>query len=168
MQRRVAVTFAALGLTIAQLGHSPHPQPPMPHDYRGVQVHIDGIYITPIPNAPFTAEVQIVSHQKLPDGTEHIVTTRNHIARSFLGADPQRATPTRLDQLQGRPASPLGPPLRPFDAPQHLLRPSNTPPARVPSTGPGARTAASACDRGSDACSSKTRPLKIPARHRCY
>lgn len=58
---------------------------PMPRDYRGVQVHVDGIFVTPVPNAPFTATVQIVSHQKLPDGTEHVVKTINHIARSSSG-----------------------------------------------------------------------------------
>lgn len=57
----------------------------MPRDYRGVQVRIPGIFVTPVPNAPFVAEVEIVSHEKLPDGTEHIVSTRNHIARSSSG-----------------------------------------------------------------------------------
>ena len=58
---------------------------PMPHDYRGVGVRIPGIFVTPVPNAPFRAEVEIVSHDKLPDGTEHIVTTRTHIARGSSG-----------------------------------------------------------------------------------
>lgn len=58
---------------------------PTPREYRGVQVHIDGIFVTPVPNAPFSADVEIVSHQKLPDGSEHVVMTRNHIARSSSG-----------------------------------------------------------------------------------
>jgi hypothetical protein len=57
----------------------------MPRDYRSPQIHIDGIWVTPVANAPFTATVQIVSHTKLPDGTEHIVKTENHIARSSSG-----------------------------------------------------------------------------------
>ncbi|SEG05207.1 hypothetical protein SAMN05421819_1821 [Bryocella elongata] len=61
------------------------PRTPMPRDYRGVQIHIDGIFVTPIPNAPFTASVQIVSHQVMPDGTERVVKTENHIARSSSG-----------------------------------------------------------------------------------
>ncbi len=60
-------------------------QTPMPRDYRGVQTHIDGLFVTPVPNAPFTADVQIVSHKKLPDGTEQVVTTINHVARSASG-----------------------------------------------------------------------------------
>jgi hypothetical protein len=59
--------------------------PPMPPDYAGVQVHIPGVYVTPVPNAPFSADVTILSHQKLPDGTEHIQTTINHIARDSQG-----------------------------------------------------------------------------------
>lgn len=60
-------------------------QAPMPRDYRGPQIHIDGVWVTPVPNAPFIATVQIVSHAKLPNGTEHIVKTENHIARSSSG-----------------------------------------------------------------------------------
>lgn len=58
---------------------------PMPPDYRGVQTYVPGIFITPIPNAPFTADVEIVSHQKLPNGTENVRTTINHIARDSAG-----------------------------------------------------------------------------------
>jgi len=53
--------------------------------YAGPQVRIPGIFVTPMPNAPFTATVNIVSHQKLPDGTEHVVTTVNHVARTSSG-----------------------------------------------------------------------------------
>lgn len=58
---------------------------PMPPNYRGVQTHIGGIFVTPIPNIPFTADVQIVSHHSMPDGTDHVVTTMNHIARASSG-----------------------------------------------------------------------------------
>jgi hypothetical protein len=57
----------------------------MPPDYRGVQVHIPGVYITPVPYAPFSADVQIVTHQKLTDGTETVRMTINHIARDSSG-----------------------------------------------------------------------------------
>jgi len=58
---------------------------PMVRDYPGPQVRIPGIFVTPIPNAPFSATVNIVSHQRLPDGAEHVVTTVNHIARASSG-----------------------------------------------------------------------------------
>jgi hypothetical protein len=57
----------------------------MPPDYAGVQIHIPGVYITPVPNAPFSADVTILSHQKLTDGTEVIRTTVNHIGRDSQG-----------------------------------------------------------------------------------
>jgi hypothetical protein len=57
----------------------------MPRDYRGPQTRVAGIFVTPAPNAPFTATVEIVSHNKLPDGTEHVVKTENTIARASSG-----------------------------------------------------------------------------------
>jgi len=57
----------------------------MPPDYAGVQTHVPGIFVTPVPNSPFSADVTILSHQKLPDGSEVIRTTTNHIARDSQG-----------------------------------------------------------------------------------
>ena len=57
----------------------------MPPNYAGVQIHIPGVSITPVPNAAFSADVTILSHQKLPDGTEVITTTINHLARDSQG-----------------------------------------------------------------------------------
>ncbi len=57
----------------------------LPPLYRGVEVHIPGIFITPVPNAPFTAKVQIVSQERLPDGSVRIRKTINHIARQSSG-----------------------------------------------------------------------------------
>jgi hypothetical protein len=80
---RIATLFLA-AITLPALS-AQTPQAPMPRDYFGPQVHIDGVWVTPIPDAPFTATVQIVSHTKLPDGTEHVVKTENTIARSSSG-----------------------------------------------------------------------------------
>ena len=41
--------------------------------------------MTPVPNAPFSATVNIVSHELLPDGSEHVVKTVNHVARASSG-----------------------------------------------------------------------------------
>ncbi len=73
-----ALTLLATTLAPAQTAQ-------MPRDYRGVQIHIDGIFVTPIPNAPFTAKVDIISHEILPDGSINIRTTINHVARSSSG-----------------------------------------------------------------------------------
>jgi hypothetical protein len=57
----------------------------MPRDYRGVETVIGGIFVTPVPNAPFSADVEVVSHMQATDGTEHVVTTKEHIARQSSG-----------------------------------------------------------------------------------
>ena len=66
------------------LGQTSTPRP-VPREYRGVQVRVDGIFVMPLPHAPFTAKVEIVSHERLPDGSEHVVQTSNHIARGNSG-----------------------------------------------------------------------------------
>lgn len=58
---------------------------PIPPGYRGVQTRVPGIFVTPVANAPFSATVQIISHTHMPDGSEHVVTTMNHIARASSG-----------------------------------------------------------------------------------
>jgi hypothetical protein len=76
----------------------------MPRDYIGPQTYIPGIFVTPVPNAPFTAKVDIISHQILPDGTETIKTTTNHIARLSSGTiynERRQVVPTTF---KGEPA----------------------------------------------------------------
>ena len=57
----------------------------MPRDYRGVQVIVPGIFVTPVPGAPFSATLEILSHETLPDGSVNTRTTTAHIARSSSG-----------------------------------------------------------------------------------
>jgi hypothetical protein len=101
----------------------------MPRDYRGVQTNIGGIFVTPVPNFPFTADVEIVSHIKTTDGSEHVVTTTEHIARAssgriynerrmFVPAD-FKGTPRLLGFLIYDPSSRLS--IR-VDPMQHLAR----------------------------------------------
>jgi hypothetical protein len=54
-------------------------------DYGGVRTEVPGIWLTPVANSPFSASVDILTHEKLPDGTERIRTSSNHIARSASG-----------------------------------------------------------------------------------
>jgi hypothetical protein len=60
-------------------------QQEMPRDYRGVQTIVPGIFVTPVPNAPFSATIDILSHETLPDGSVNTRTTTAHIARSSSG-----------------------------------------------------------------------------------
>ena len=57
----------------------------MPRDYGGVNVRVPGIFVTPVPNAPFSAKVDIVSQQKLADGTTDVRTSTAHVARQSSG-----------------------------------------------------------------------------------
>ena len=82
--RRHLLLLAVLTAAVAAYAQVPA-STAMPPDYSGVHTEVGGVYVTPVPNAPFSAEVHIVSHRKLPDGTEHVVTTINHIARSSSG-----------------------------------------------------------------------------------
>jgi hypothetical protein len=72
-------------LAMAQGVAGPQSGAQMPPDYRGPQIRIPGIYVTPIAGAPFTAKVDIVSTQTLPDGTSVTRTTINRIARDSSG-----------------------------------------------------------------------------------
>jgi hypothetical protein len=60
-------------------------QQQMPRDYAGVQILVPGIFVTPVPNSPFSATVEILSHELLPDGSVNTHTTTAHIARSSSG-----------------------------------------------------------------------------------
>jgi hypothetical protein len=85
MIRRSAVLLPVVLCPILCGAQAQAPARQMPPDYAGPQVRIPGVFVTPVPNAPFTAEVEIISHQKLPNGTENIRTTTNHIARNSAG-----------------------------------------------------------------------------------
>ena len=74
----------------------------MPPDYSGVGTVVPGIFLTPVANAPFSAETEIVSHEKLPDGTEHMTTSRNHMARSSSGRIYQERHPLAAANLLGK------------------------------------------------------------------
>jgi hypothetical protein len=56
--------------------------PPM---YRGVQTHVDGVFVTPVPNEPLTAVAEVESTQTLDDGTPVSKKTFNNIARDSQG-----------------------------------------------------------------------------------
>lgn len=73
-----------LGCLLATFAHAQNQQQ-MPRDYRGVQTIVPGIFVTPVPNAPFSATVEILSHEILPDGTTNTHTTTAHISRSSSG-----------------------------------------------------------------------------------
>jgi hypothetical protein len=149
-QVAAALLFAAAFASHAQQPTAPlRPAQagPMVRDYAGPQVRIPGIFVTPIPNAPFSATVNIVSHQRLTDGTEHVVTTVNHIARASSGIiynERRRLVPVGF---QGEPMLLEGHIYNPSDHRSIFLEPPTRlaresilprPPAQIPGpTAPG-------------------------------
>jgi hypothetical protein len=81
---RFTLTAALLGsLTFTALpAQESAPHPP---DYRGVSTHIPGVFVTPVPGAPFSGTVEIYSKELLPDGSAYERHTINHIARNTAG-----------------------------------------------------------------------------------
>jgi hypothetical protein len=79
---RGAALFCLLSLTGL---HAQQPSAPHPPDYRGVRTHIPGVFVTPVPGAPFSGTVEILSTETLPDGSTYTRHTINHIARNTAG-----------------------------------------------------------------------------------
>ncbi len=113
----------------------------MPPDYRGVTEWVGGIFVTPVPGAPFTATVNIVSKKILPDGESGVQTTLEHIARDSSGriynerramvAAPLQGDPMLLSGHIYDPATRLSTFLNPFT---HLARQQTIEP-RTPAAG---------------------------------
>jgi hypothetical protein len=149
---RVAL-ICCVGVLAASAAHGQNAAAPMPRDYRGVDVRVGGIFVTPVPNAPFSATVDIVSKEKLPDGSFDIRTSVAHIARDASGRiyNERRALvpatykgdPILLSALIYDPSTRTSTFLDPFD---HLARQRVLPQARptepaVPLLGPHAGAA---------------------------
>jgi hypothetical protein len=61
---------------------------------------IPGVFVTPVPGAPFSGEVEILSKQILPDGSILTRHTVNHIARNSAGVihnERRRLEPSGFD-----------------------------------------------------------------------
>jgi hypothetical protein len=143
---------AALCSFLAALSFAQNQQQ-MPRDYRGVQTIIPGIFVTPVPNAPFSATIDILSHENLPDGSVNTRTTTAHIARASSGRiynERRQLVPTSFKgepQLLSAhiydPSSRLSIFYNPFERlaretnlPQPPVAPANSVPASTPPNNP--------------------------------
>jgi hypothetical protein len=84
MQRSLLLTAALLAATFAplQAQQADGDQPPL---YRGTYTHVDGVYLTPIAGAPFSATVSIENALPMPDGSVDTQRTINMIGRDSRG-----------------------------------------------------------------------------------
>jgi hypothetical protein len=79
--------FAALALGPAAgsaFAQEPAPRT-TPPAYRGVEMHVGGVFVTPVPNVPLTAVAEVESTQTLDDGSTVTKKTINNIARDSQG-----------------------------------------------------------------------------------
>ena len=143
---------AVIGLLLAIPAFAQNQQQ-MPRDYRGVEIIVPGIFVAPVPNAPFSATIDILSHETLPDGSVNTRTTTAHIARSSSGRiynERRQLVPTSFKgepQLLSAhiydPSSRLSIFYNPFErlarernVPQPPVAPANSVPAPTPPNNP--------------------------------
>ena len=81
---RIAFGFAFAALA-APLSFAQEATVSSPPPYRGPQTHVDGVFVTPVPGASFSATAQLETTQVLSDGTSETKKTINQIARDFQG-----------------------------------------------------------------------------------
>jgi TonB family protein len=65
--------------------------------------NVNGIFIDPVPNAPFSGVLEITSRQKLSDGSFNDLKTINCVARDSVGRTYQEGRHFVADQYQGEP-----------------------------------------------------------------
>jgi len=82
--RRLLLTASLLvaGLAALPAQQTDSDNPPL---YRGTYTHVDGVFVTPVAGAPFSATVLIQSEQTMPDGTAVTKRTINLIGRDSRG-----------------------------------------------------------------------------------
>lgn len=83
--RALILPFVCVALSGSALAQSAEQGPATPGGYPGVYTRVPGIYLTPVANAPFTADEHVVSHQKTADGNERVLQTTTHVARASSG-----------------------------------------------------------------------------------
>jgi hypothetical protein len=83
MQRKLLLTASLLVAGIVALpAQQTSDNPPL---YHGTETHVDGLFVTPVAGAPFSATVLIRSEQTMPDGTTVTKTTINLVGRDSRG-----------------------------------------------------------------------------------
>ncbi len=95
----LAAAFAAA--PAAQSQQQFNAQTPAP--FRGVETHVEGVFVTPIPNEPLSATVLIESSQQISDGSFEIKRTFNNIARDYRGRIYNERRAMMPDSFNGTP-----------------------------------------------------------------
>ena len=78
-----ALPFLLCLSVLCCLGQQPSPEAVPQSDV--VVPSISGVFIPPLPHAPFSATVEVLFEETLPDGSSLVLRTMNHIARDDAG-----------------------------------------------------------------------------------
>ncbi|HTZ60371.1 MAG TPA: energy transducer TonB [Acidobacteriaceae bacterium] len=70
---------------VPSISHSQEAAATSPSTQQATVPRISGVFIAPVPNAPFSGKVEVVSRQKLADGSIYVLKTINYIARDSHG-----------------------------------------------------------------------------------
>jgi hypothetical protein len=97
------VSLVALVAFTAPLAFSQASVESVPPPYRGVSEHVAGVFVTPVPNAPFSATAELESLQVLPDGSSEVKKTFNNIARDSAGRIYNEQRPMLPASFNGTP-----------------------------------------------------------------
>jgi hypothetical protein len=97
------VSLVALVAFAAPLAFSQASVESVPPPYRGVSEHVAGVFVTPVPNAPFSATAELESLQVLPDGSSEVKKTFNNIARDSAGRIYNEQRPMLPASFNGTP-----------------------------------------------------------------
>lgn len=84
MPMKFLLTAALLTASMASL-QAQQADSDQPPQFRGTYTHVDGVYITPVVGAPFSATVTIESATPMPDGSVDTKRTINLIGQDSLG-----------------------------------------------------------------------------------
>ena len=90
---------AATGSAFAQEAATRQTPPP----YRGVEMRVGGVFVTPVPNVPLTAVAEIESTQTLDDGSTVSKKTIDNIARDSQGRIHNERREMVAEDFQGVP-----------------------------------------------------------------
>jgi hypothetical protein len=80
-----AMFLAGLAALVVPLAFSQESSTSVPPSYRGPSQHVDGVFVTPVANVPFSATAEVESVRTLSDGTSEEKSTFNNIARDSMG-----------------------------------------------------------------------------------
>jgi hypothetical protein len=100
---KLRVSAALLFLLLAATLDAQQAQTPHPPDYPGVKTRIPGVFVTPLPGAPFFGTVEILSKEPLPNGSVYTRRTVNHIARNSSGVIYNELRKLMPPEFQGEP-----------------------------------------------------------------